>query len=171
MPSEEGTSIRTSCSKCTTTTRTRRAVGKNMDDKPHSNVKLEPCALEGLLDHSGVRFLVTPKLRRFDAGIMELGLIYSDAMAIPPGQSHFALHGFCLPQCTEQVVNRGRRQAACRSACLFVAAAHARHRRGSQHQALQERRRAPGGQQGRPLLRTLPGDQAARQTQQDLASK
>ena len=55
------------------------------------------------MDESGIKFLVTEKLRREDAGIMELGLIYNDFMAIPPGQFMFPLRGFCLPECTEKV--------------------------------------------------------------------
>ena len=47
-----------------------------------------------------MRFVVTRDLRSNDAGIMELGLIYSDQMAIPPLQTKFPLHGYCLPQCT-----------------------------------------------------------------------
>lgn len=54
----------------------------------------------GVKDNSGMRFIVTQQLRPYDAGIMELGLVYTDKMAIPPHQEEFALHGYCLPQCT-----------------------------------------------------------------------
>lgn len=54
----------------------------------------------GVKDNSGMRFVLTQKLRPYDAGIMELGLVYTDKMAIPPGQERFVLHGYCLPQCT-----------------------------------------------------------------------
>ena len=57
----------------------------------------------GVKDGSGLKFLVTESLRPYDAGIMELGLIYTDHMAIPPGQFMFPLHGFCLPACTAVV--------------------------------------------------------------------
>ena len=57
----------------------------------------------GVRDTSGLRFLVTSNLRPHDAGIMELGLIYTDRMAIPPGQFMYPLNGFCLPACTAVV--------------------------------------------------------------------
>ena len=57
----------------------------------------------GVKDYSGMRFIVTQELRPHDAGIMELGLIYTDKMAIPPNQHRFPLHGYCLPQCSAVV--------------------------------------------------------------------
>ena len=50
-----------------------------------------------------MRFIVTQELRPHDAGIMELGLVYTDKMAIPPNQHRFPLHGYCLPQCSAVV--------------------------------------------------------------------
>ena len=50
-----------------------------------------------------MRFYVTQHLRQFDAGIMELGLVYTDRMAIPPNQINFPLSGYCLPECTATV--------------------------------------------------------------------
>ena len=50
-----------------------------------------------------MRFVVTKSLRPYDAGIMELGLVYSDKMAIPPNMEEFALSGHCLPECTAVV--------------------------------------------------------------------
>nr|CAG4643081.1 EOG090X0318 [Ilyocryptus agilis] len=52
------------------------------------------------VDSSGIRFWYTSHLRQFDAGVMELGLEYTDKMAIPPGQHGYTLTGYCLPQCT-----------------------------------------------------------------------
>lgn len=40
----------------------------------------------GRIDSSGIQFILTKKLRRYDAGVIELGLEYTDKMAIPPGQ-------------------------------------------------------------------------------------
>ena len=57
----------------------------------------------GVKDNSGMRFVVTEELRQYDAGIMELGLIYTDKMAIPPNEIKFPLHGYCLPQCSAVV--------------------------------------------------------------------
>ena len=54
----------------------------------------------GVVDSSGIRFVVTPKLRRHDAGILELGLTYNDHMAVPPLQPAFPLTGVCSAQCT-----------------------------------------------------------------------
>jgi dopamine beta-monooxygenase len=50
-----------------------------------------------------MRFHVTQNVRQFDAGIIELGLVYSDRMAIPPGMENFNLDGYCLPECTATV--------------------------------------------------------------------
>ena len=64
-----------------------------------NNEKLE----SGVKDNSGMRFIVSQQLRSHDAGIMELGLVYTDKMAIPPNQDSFPLHGYCLPQCSAVV--------------------------------------------------------------------
>ncbi|KAK5976730.1 Copper type II ascorbate-dependent monooxygenase domain protein, partial [Trichostrongylus colubriformis] len=54
----------------------------------------------GIVDDSGFVFFVTPKLRKYDAGILEVGLIYSDANSIPPGQQSFPLTAHCVADCT-----------------------------------------------------------------------
>ncbi|XP_026327382.1 tyramine beta-hydroxylase isoform X2 [Hyposmocoma kahamanoa] len=59
-----------------------------------------PEELEDWVDSSGLTFYVTSKRRKFDAAIMELGLEYTDKMAIPPGQKQFTLTGYCTPECT-----------------------------------------------------------------------
>lgn len=41
---------------------------------------------DGNVDSSGIRFIVTRSLRKYDAGVIELGLEYTDKMAIPPRQ-------------------------------------------------------------------------------------
>ncbi|KAL3115775.1 hypothetical protein niasHT_007780 [Heterodera trifolii] len=56
----------------------------------------------GIRDSSGLRITYTDKLRPNDAGIMELGLIYSDANSIPPDQPHFPITGFCPAECTQK---------------------------------------------------------------------
>ena len=58
-------------------------------------------------DHSGMRLFLTSQLRPHDAGIMELGLIYGDSTAIPPGQAEFPLTGYCVAECTERVLPDG----------------------------------------------------------------
>nr|CAH7713214.1 unnamed protein product [Callosobruchus chinensis] len=53
-----------------------------------------------VVDSSGIRFHVSSKLKKMDAGVIELGLEYTDKMAIPPGQEQFPLSGYCTSACT-----------------------------------------------------------------------
>ena len=39
-------------------------------------------------------------MRKYDAGIMELGLIYNNWMAVPPRMPAFTLSGVCVSECT-----------------------------------------------------------------------
>nr|KAF6483918.1 dopamine beta-hydroxylase [Rousettus aegyptiacus] len=55
----------------------------------------------GRRDSSGIRLYYTASLRRFDAGIMELGLVYTPVMAIPPQEEAFVLTGYCTDKCTQ----------------------------------------------------------------------
>ncbi|XP_024941775.1 tyramine beta-hydroxylase isoform X2 [Cephus cinctus] len=55
---------------------------------------------DGNIDSSGIRFVLTKSLRRYDAGVIELGLEYTDKMAIPPNQESFTLSGHCISECT-----------------------------------------------------------------------
>jgi len=41
---------------------------------------------QGVVDSSGIRLVLTKTLRKYDAGVIELGLEYTDKMAIPPQQ-------------------------------------------------------------------------------------
>ncbi|KAK6033761.1 copper type II ascorbate-dependent monooxygenase domain protein [Ostertagia ostertagi] len=66
-----------------------------------------PSMESGILDGSGFVFHVTPRLRKYDAGIMEVGLIYSDANSIPPGQHAFPLTGHCVADCTSKLPSEG----------------------------------------------------------------
>lgn len=61
----------------------------------------------GRYDNSGIRLHYTAKLRRFNAGIMELGLVYTPLMAIPPKESAFVLTGYCTDKCTQAVSGAG----------------------------------------------------------------
>lgn len=56
-----------------------------------------------MVDSSGVRLYVTPEVRKYDAGVIELGLEYTDKMAIPPKQLDFTLTGYCIAECTAVV--------------------------------------------------------------------
>ncbi|XP_029468388.1 dopamine beta-hydroxylase [Rhinatrema bivittatum] len=63
-----------------------------------------PLQLEGRRDSSGILLHYTPTLRRYDAGIMELGLVYTPVMAIPPQQKEFVLSGYCIEKCTQMTL-------------------------------------------------------------------
>nr|XP_026695728.1 dopamine beta-hydroxylase-like [Ciona intestinalis] len=74
-----------------------------------SYVRLEvhynnPMHIRGLVDGSGIRFHFTENLRPHDLGIMEVGVIYSANMAIPPGQKSFKWSGECPGSCTQAVI-------------------------------------------------------------------
>ncbi|CAL8387230.1 unnamed protein product [Boreogadus saida] len=66
-----------------------------------------PLLLSGRRDTSGVRLYYTPSLRRYDAGIMELGLVYTPIMAVPPRQRAFDLAGYCNSKCTQAALPPG----------------------------------------------------------------
>lgn len=57
----------------------------------------------GIVDSSGMKIKMISELRQFDAAIMELGLEYSDKMAIPQGLTAFPLSGYCIADCTNVV--------------------------------------------------------------------
>ena len=63
-----------------------------------------PNLRDNIVDSSGLRIYYQggPKegLRKFDAGIMEIGLEYNSKNSIPPYMSSFHLHGHCLSECT-----------------------------------------------------------------------
>lgn len=61
----------------------------------------------GLVDSSGLRLRLVDRLRRYDVGIMELGLEYTDKMMIPPGQRAFPLSGYCAGACTAAALPPG----------------------------------------------------------------
>lgn len=62
-----------------------------------------PTLKAGLTDESGLRIKLISKLRKYDSAIMELGLEYTDKMAIPPGVLALPLSGYCIAECTEKV--------------------------------------------------------------------
>ncbi|NXU50434.1 DOPO hydroxylase, partial [Turnix velox] len=63
-----------------------------------------PLVFEGRRDSSGIRLYYTNTLRRYKAGIMELGLVYTPVMAIPPGEEAFILTGYCTDKCTQMAL-------------------------------------------------------------------
>uniref|UniRef100_H3D6P9 Dopamine beta-hydroxylase n=1 Tax=Tetraodon nigroviridis TaxID=99883 RepID=H3D6P9_TETNG len=66
-----------------------------------------PLLISGRRDSSGIRLHYTPSLRRYDAGIMELGLVYTPIMAVPPKQHTFYLSGYCSSKCTQAALPSG----------------------------------------------------------------
>ncbi|RVE65659.1 hypothetical protein OJAV_G00118940 [Oryzias javanicus] len=66
-----------------------------------------PLIVAGRRDSSGIRLHYTPRLRPYDAGIMELGLVYTPVMAIPPKQRTFYLTGYCTSKCTQTALPQG----------------------------------------------------------------
>ncbi|XP_041369835.1 dopamine beta-hydroxylase-like [Gigantopelta aegis] len=65
-----------------------------------------PRFIKGVVDSSGIRFYVSPTPRKYDAGILELGLEYTNKMALPPGQDLFKLIGYCIRECTSIALPR-----------------------------------------------------------------
>uniref|UniRef100_A0A8R1DW19 Tyramine beta-hydroxylase n=1 Tax=Caenorhabditis japonica TaxID=281687 RepID=A0A8R1DW19_CAEJA len=123
-----------------------------------------PELIAGVLDTSGFQFFVTGQLRKYDAGIMELGLIYSDVNSIPPNQKAWAMNGYCPSQCTENLPEEGIN--------IFASQLHA-HLTGRKLWTTQYRAGVSIGdvnrdehysphwqhlQQLRPMVRVLPGD-------------
>nr|XP_020744109.1 dopamine beta-hydroxylase [Odocoileus virginianus texanus] len=69
--------------------------------KTQVGLRSPPSLPPGRRDSSGIRLYYTATLRRFDAGIMELGLVYTPVMAIPPQETAFVLTGYCTDKCTQ----------------------------------------------------------------------
>ncbi|XP_061656788.1 dopamine beta-hydroxylase [Syngnathoides biaculeatus] len=66
-----------------------------------------PLLISGRRDSSGIRLHLTRSGRRYDAGIMELGLVYTPIMAVPPRQDNFYLAGYCTSKCTRAALPEG----------------------------------------------------------------
>lgn len=60
-----------------------------------------PYLKKGVIDQSGIRLYYTPKLRQYDAAIMEVGLEYNPKNSIPPKASAFRVSGYCSGECTQ----------------------------------------------------------------------
>jgi dopamine beta-monooxygenase len=52
------------------------------------------------IDSSGIQFYYTKDLRKYDIGVIEIGLEYTDKNSIPPKQAAFDLSGYCVSECT-----------------------------------------------------------------------
>jgi len=62
-----------------------------------------PETLSGVIDQSGIRFYYVNNLRKYDVGVLEVGMTYTPDMAIPPRQSQFLWKGRCPSSCTKKV--------------------------------------------------------------------
>ncbi|XP_066265485.1 DBH-like monooxygenase protein 1 homolog isoform X1 [Branchiostoma lanceolatum] len=58
-----------------------------------------PQLLSGLYDSSGLRMTYTPELRDNDVGVLEVGMMASQYLVIPPHAVDFSSSGFCGTQC------------------------------------------------------------------------
>ncbi|CAF1262071.1 unnamed protein product [Rotaria sordida] len=60
-----------------------------------------PYFKKSIIDQSGIRIYYTTKLRKYDAGIIEVGLEYNPKNSIPPGSTAFRVFGYCDSECTQ----------------------------------------------------------------------
>ncbi|CAK8671994.1 unnamed protein product [Clavelina lepadiformis] len=59
-----------------------------------------------ILDTSGVKFTYTTKLRKYDAGISQIGNVFVGLeLVIPPNTDSFKIYGQCHSSCIESVMN------------------------------------------------------------------
>lgn len=79
----------------------------------------------GVIDSSGITLTYTPSLREHDAGVMELGLEYTNKMAIPPHQTDFQLTGYCVAECSRAVsLLQFQSPYACLKKCQWILSRH-----------------------------------------------
>ncbi|XP_076680206.1 MOXD1 homolog 1-like [Andrena cerasifolii] len=57
-------------------------------------------SMKKVVDSSGIRLHLTPKLRPQEAGILVAGVAVSPLHLIPPKQREYATAGYCTPHCT-----------------------------------------------------------------------
>ena len=57
----------------------------------------------GIIDSSGLEILLTPKLRKYDSGLMTVGHDVSSLHLIPPGLEHYTSVGHCPDLCTSVI--------------------------------------------------------------------
>ncbi|XP_076872509.1 DBH-like monooxygenase protein 1 homolog [Brachyhypopomus gauderio] len=61
-----------------------------------------PALHTGLLDSSGLRLYYTPRLRSYDAGVMETGVWVSLYHMLPPGMQNYVTEGHCTQECLQE---------------------------------------------------------------------
>ena len=76
----------------------------------HSYDKMTKCAnLEfdlflDLIDDSGITLWITPTLRQYDTGVLQIGsAIGPDFQVVPPQQQTWTTHGHCSSSCLAEV--------------------------------------------------------------------
>jgi hypothetical protein len=60
-----------------------------------------------MVDNSGLKLYITSTLRKFDAGILSVGLYPNWKHIIPPRQEHVVSRGTCISECTRQGFPKG----------------------------------------------------------------
>lgn len=71
-----------------------------MMETHYNNPNIDP----GIVDSSGVRIFYTPTLRRYDAGVISVGLDPNWRHIIPPGRPEVVSEGHCIADCTRQAL-------------------------------------------------------------------
>ena len=56
-----------------------------------------------MIDSSGLRFYYTKQLRKYDAGLLQVGAFADSALMIPPNETNWEINGFCSEECTRKV--------------------------------------------------------------------
>lgn len=59
--------------------------------------------VSGMRDSSGLRLIMTPQLRQYDAGILYMGMNVWESHVIPPYYKEFLSEGACSSDCLSQV--------------------------------------------------------------------
>lgn len=59
-----------------------------------------PTKRDDWIDSSGMKLYYTDHLRKFDVGVLEIGLEYTDKNSIPPSRPAFDMSSFCVSECT-----------------------------------------------------------------------
>ncbi|XP_070572376.1 DBH-like monooxygenase protein 1 homolog [Ptychodera flava] len=61
-----------------------------------------PDSLDNIYDSSGIRIYYTPRLREYDASVLNIGQDTSSRQIIPPGAEDYRNYGYCLGGITQQ---------------------------------------------------------------------
>ena len=56
-----------------------------------------------MIDSSGLRFYYTKHLRKYDAGVLQVGAFVDYSLMIPPKETSWEINGFCSEECTREV--------------------------------------------------------------------